>query len=80
MACRRRSSLLPATRPTEARRRSTWASRKLRLLRAHGPIHKVTGTHRYHLTKESEQNRGRWATGERATGVMMVQCLSRHEP
>ena len=28
-----------------------WVSRKLRLLRAHGLIHKVTGTHRYHLTK-----------------------------
>jgi len=41
----------PATTPTEARRRSAWASRKLRLLRAHGLIHKVTGTHRYHLTK-----------------------------
>src|SRR5712691_10727212 len=40
----------PAT-PAEARRRSAWASRKLRLLRAHGLIYKVTHTHRYHLTK-----------------------------
>lgn len=40
----------PAT-PVEARRRSAWVSRKLRLLRAHGLIYKVTGTHRYHLTK-----------------------------
>ena len=40
----------PAT-PAEARRRSAWVSRKLRLLRAHGLIYKVTGTHRYHLTK-----------------------------
>jgi len=40
----------PAT-PQQARRRSAWASRKLRLLRAHGLIYKVTGTHRYHLTK-----------------------------
>ena len=40
----------PAT-PQDARRRSAWASRKLRLLRAHGLIYKVTGTHRYHLTK-----------------------------
>jgi hypothetical protein len=39
----------PAT-PVEARRRSAWVSRKLRLLRAHGLIYKVTGTHRYHLT------------------------------
>jgi hypothetical protein len=40
----------PAT-PTEARRRSASVSRKLRLLRAHGLIYKVAGTHRYHLTQ-----------------------------
>ena len=40
----------PAT-PTEARRRSAWASRKLRLLRAHGLIYKIGHTHRYQLTK-----------------------------
>ncbi|MGC8761650.1 MAG: hypothetical protein ACP5UT_17395 [Bryobacteraceae bacterium] len=34
----------------DARRRSAWVSRKLRLLRAHGLITKVTGTHRYQLT------------------------------
>jgi len=38
------------TSQAEARRRSSWASRKLRLLRAHGLIYKVTGTHRYRLT------------------------------
>src|SRR5438270_3276558 len=41
----------PPTTQAEARRRWAWASRKLRLLRAHGLIHKVTGTHRYNLTK-----------------------------
>jgi hypothetical protein len=41
----------PATTPAETRRRSAWASRKLRLLRAHDLIYKVTGTHRYQLTK-----------------------------
>jgi hypothetical protein len=41
----------PTATPHEARRRSAWVSRKLRLLRAHGLIYKVTGTHRYHLTK-----------------------------
>jgi hypothetical protein len=41
----------PAATPHEARRRSAWVSRKLRLLRAHGLIYKVTGTHRYYLTK-----------------------------
>jgi len=47
----------PATTPADARRRSAWASRKLRLLRAHGLIYKVSHTHRYHLT-----NAGRTAT------------------
>jgi hypothetical protein len=41
----------PANTPAEARRRSAWVSRKLRLLRAHGLIYKVTCTHRYQLTK-----------------------------
>jgi hypothetical protein len=34
----------------EARRRSAWVSRQLRLLRAHGLITKIKGTHRYQLT------------------------------
>jgi len=34
----------------QARRRSAWVSRKLRLLRAHGLIRKITGTHRYQVT------------------------------
>jgi hypothetical protein len=41
----------PAATSTEARRRSAWASRKLRLLRAHGLLNKLAGTHRYQLTK-----------------------------
>jgi hypothetical protein len=44
----------PATL-TEARRRSAHVSRKLRLLRAHGVIYKITGTHRYQLTKAGRQ-------------------------
>ena len=40
----------PAATPHEARRRSAWVSRQLRLLRAHGLISRITGTHRYHLT------------------------------
>jgi hypothetical protein len=39
-----------ANSPKERRRRSGWVSRKLRLLRAHGLINKITGTHRYQLT------------------------------
>ena len=34
----------------EARRRSAWVSRQLRLLRAHHLITKIKGTHRYQLT------------------------------
>jgi hypothetical protein len=40
----------PAQGEGEERRRSAWMSRQLRLLRAHGIIRKVNGTHRYHLT------------------------------
>ena len=40
----------PAKSPEQARRCSAWVSRKLRLLRAHGLIIKITGTHRYQLT------------------------------
>jgi hypothetical protein len=39
-----------ANSPKQRRRRSGWVSRKLRLLRAHGLIKKITGTHRYQLT------------------------------
>src|SRR5260370_1061521 len=34
----------------EARRRRGWVGRRLRLLRAHGLIRKISGTHRYHIT------------------------------
>jgi hypothetical protein len=40
----------PSDDPKELRRRSAWISRKLRLLRAHGLISKVPGTHRYQVT------------------------------
>lgn len=40
----------PLKTPSEARRRSAWITRKLRLLRAHGLISKIAGTHRYQLT------------------------------
>ena len=39
----------------EARRRSAWVSRKLRLLRAHGLIRKVPGTYRYQLTENGQK-------------------------
>lgn len=40
-----------AESPVERRRRSAAISRKLRLLRAHGVIQKVSRTHRYHVTE-----------------------------
>jgi len=41
----------PAESPAERRRRSSAISRKLRLLRAHGLIQKVSHTLRYHVTE-----------------------------
>jgi len=40
----------PAASLKETRRRSAWMTRQLRLLRAHGLITKIQGTHRYLLT------------------------------
>jgi hypothetical protein len=40
----------PASTPREARRRSASITRRLRLLRAHGLITKIPGTHRYQLS------------------------------
>ena len=39
----------------EARRRSGFVTRKLRLLRAHGIIQKIAGTHRYEVTLEGRK-------------------------
>ena len=40
----------PADSPAEKRRRSAAVSRKLRMLRAHGLLHKISKTHRYEVT------------------------------
>jgi len=40
----------PIKDPRQRRQRSAAVSRKLRLLRAHGLIRKISGTHRYQLT------------------------------
>ena len=45
----------PPSTPREARRRSALISRKLRLLRAHGLITKIQGTHRYQLTTSARK-------------------------
>jgi hypothetical protein len=52
----------PADEEREQRRRSAWVSRKLRLLRAHGVIRRVTGTYRYQVT----------TTGQRAVGAIFA--------
>jgi hypothetical protein len=52
-----RKLLYPVSSSSEqqARRRSGAISRKLRLLRAHGLIRKITGSHRYLLTQEGRK-------------------------
>ena len=45
----------PATTPQEARSRSASVTRMLRLLRAHGLITKIQGTHRYQLTPSARK-------------------------
>ncbi len=50
----------------EARRRSAWVSRQLRLLRAHGLIRKVSGTYRYQLTE----------TGQKAIAALLTALRS----
>ena len=52
----------PSDDEREQRRRSAWVSRKLRLLRAHGIIRKVTSSYRYHVTE----------TGQRAVGAIFA--------
>ena len=46
---------LLARGPHQARRRSAAVSRKLRLLRAHGLIRKIKGSHRYLLTEDGRK-------------------------
>lgn len=41
--------------PEQARRRSAAVTRKLRLLRAHGLIRKINGSHRYQLTRNGRK-------------------------
>ena len=57
----------PTFSPQQARQRSAWVSRKLRLLRAHGLIHKVPGTHRYQLTSSGRKVTTAIATALRST-------------
>jgi hypothetical protein len=45
-----RAFFKPSSDPLERKRRMGWMCRRLRLLRAHGLIQKVSTTHRYVLT------------------------------
>jgi len=63
-------ALLFSTTPTtqaEARRRSAAISRKLRLLRAHGIIHKLPHTHRYQITDQGRLILNAVLSAQRAT-------------
>ena len=51
----------------ERRRRSAWVTRRLRLLRAHGLIRKISGTHRYQLTSSGRRAITAILTALRAT-------------
>ena len=55
-----------ASTPQEAHRRTAWVSYRLRLLRAHGLIQKVTGTHRYQVT----------APGRKAISAILIALRS----
>jgi hypothetical protein len=66
----------PAASSAEARRRSAWATRKLCLLRAHGLIHKVTGTHRYHLTKAGRLATTAILTALRSSVGQLTACAA----
>lgn len=57
----------PTTTPQEARRRSASITRRLRLLRAHGLITKIPGTHRYQLSTSARKVAAAVLTALRST-------------
>lgn len=57
----------PSACPQEARRRSAWVSRHLRLLRAHGLLRKVPHTHRYQVTTSGRKALTAISAARRAT-------------
>lgn len=66
----------PAKTPPEARRRSAWITRKLRLLRAHGLITKIAGTHRYQLTAAARKVNLAILTALRCTVAQLTQLAA----
>jgi len=68
-------ALLYSTAPTtkqEARRRSAAISRKLRLLRAHGIIHKLPNTRRYQVTEQGRLALNAILSAQRTTTQMLT--------
>jgi hypothetical protein len=47
-----RAFFKPTSEPAEQKRRTAWMCRRIRLLRAHGLVQKVSGTHRYVLSQK----------------------------
>jgi len=47
-----RAFFKPTANPTEQKRRTAWMCRRVRLLRAHGLVQKVSATHRYVLSEK----------------------------
>lgn len=65
-----------AKTPREARRRSAWITRQLRLLRAHGLIKKIAGTHRYQLTTAGHNVNVAVLTALRCTVAQLTQLAA----
>ncbi|MBV9327900.1 MAG: hypothetical protein JO352_29655 [Chloroflexi bacterium] len=64
------------TTPDEARRRSAWVGRKLRLLRAHRLIYKISHTHRYQLTKAGRATTTLILTALRSTARQLTTAAA----
>jgi len=60
----------------EARRRAAWITRQLRLLRAHGLINKITGTHRYQLTNAGRKLSVAILTALRCTVAQLTELAA----
>jgi hypothetical protein len=65
-----------ARTPREARRRAGWITRQLRLLRAHGLITKIAGTHRYQLTAAGRKANVAILTALRCTVAQLTQLAA----
>jgi hypothetical protein len=65
-----------AKTPRETRRRSAWITRQLRLLRAHGLIKKIAGTHRYQLTAAGRKANVAILTALRCTVAQLTKLAA----